>query len=491
MKKDYKSMSYDELHSEFGRLNRKLIVPNILIAIIALIACIAQLFMPFFEMTVHLNGEVVSTVIDYVFEDDDDVIVETDNEIMSAILTKSNIKTATSDLDCSFSFNISAQDLLTIAFASEETVEDDIVALLADLLDDMNIKDEIESALNAMMPSVISVAVTSTITSLSEELDLTEEQTAIVEQCGEDIQAAVQKLANAEELTDEVKEEVKSDVKTSVSDTMTELGYTEEDIESVSDVIDTYYDAFLDSATDDEGNFSYMTMLENIDTLIDALSSEDLSDEDLEDLLDDYTNSGEESAIGGIVLAGYTLTDDSASTSTSDSESLATTINYYLSLLDDSEALVREILGEDALDSQTIQIIQLASEGIFIFIAVISAMWALLALLSILHIFIHNKKVGMWYVKLFGGLAAFLFFLIPAVMIIFLNSYSATLASALGVDASIFTTIANALSFGGAEIIVLVCLLALWIISIFWCHPIKKRIKRYHKELKHAKKEGR
>ncbi len=558
MKKDYSTLSQSELHDEHKKLNKKLIIPNILIVIIAIVACVTQMFMPFLKVSFKVNKDVAVALAEIYEEvsatdDGEETTESSDNAILTALLAPDTIASATENLNVTISLQFTALDLLSVANAKDEEVEDEVVTLLAGVIDKINIKDELETALTAMMPKVVSVAVTETVKSLSE--DLTEEQAAVVEECTEVIESAIESLSTAETITEEVKEEVKTDVKDSVTSAMENIDYSEEDIAYVSEQIDKYFDTFIDCATDEEGNFSYVTLIENLDTLIDTLTSGDVSTEDLDDIISEITgedgsvNTGSiediisnltddngnvsaedigsiigditsedsdltsedlesiiedltdadgninaedlqdaianltggngESYAGGIEGVKYSLTADTVDGSTTE-ETTSTTasISHYIALLDDSEALVRElIIGEEGLSEETLSVIKLASVGVFIFISLISVLWVILALIAFIRIFTGNKKVGMWYVKLFGGLAAILFFLVPTVLILFAENLLPLLPLDLGAYQSIVLTICGATSFGGSGIIVLICLLVLWLVSIFYCHPIKKRIR--------------
>ena len=120
----------------------------------------------------------------------------------------------------------------------------------------------------------------------------------------------------------------------------------------------------------------------------------------------------------------------------------------------------------DQLDEETLQAVNLACTGVSAFLLVQAGLWAILALFAFLHIFLPNKKVGMWYVKLLCWLPCFLFFIAPP------------LALAVAPNFVELPAVVSSLAFGGMTFISGICLLVLWLISIFWCHPIKKRIKR-------------
>ena len=131
-----------------------------------------------------------------------------------------------------------------------------------------------------------------------------------------------------------------------------------------------------------------------------------------------------------------------------------------LAILADPAALA------DQLDEETLQTVNLACTGISAFLLVQAGLWAILALFAFLHIFLPNKKVGMWYVKLLCWLPCFIFFIAPP------------LALAVAPNFVELPAVVSSLAFGGMTFISGICLLVLWLISIFWCHPIKKRIKR-------------
>lgn len=131
-----------------------------------------------------------------------------------------------------------------------------------------------------------------------------------------------------------------------------------------------------------------------------------------------------------------------------------------LAILADPAALA------DQLDEETLQTVNLACTGVSAFLLVQAGLWAILALFAFLHIFLPNKKVGMWYVKLLCWLPCFIFFIAPPA------------ALAVAPNFIELPAVVSSLAFGGMTFISGICLLVLWLISIFWCHPIKKRIKR-------------
>lgn len=128
----------------------------------------------------------------------------------------------------------------------------------------------------------------------------------------------------------------------------------------------------------------------------------------------------------------------------------------------------------DNMDESTLQGIQLGLTATSSLILLSAFCWFMLALLSFIHIFTKNKKVAMWYVKLTGLLPCLLFVIVPTILVAILPKVAE--------DAQMITNFG--LTFGGLTIVSAICLLILWIISIFWCHPIKKKIKACQNALK-------
>ena len=108
------------------------------------------------------------------------------------------------------------------------------------------------------------------------------------------------------------------------------------------------------------------------------------------------------------------------------------------------------------------------AKGVFWMVMFPAATWVILFLFSLLHIFARNKRFVMWYVKLFGGIPWLIFALIPTMM----GGVFSSLGEEMVIVGSLFGAISSMTWISGA------CLILLWLISIFWAHPIKKKIRR-------------
>lgn len=103
--------------------------------------------------------------------------------------------------------------------------------------------------------------------------------------------------------------------------------------------------------------------------------------------------------------------------------------------------------------------------------------WALLFLFAGLHLLLKNKRFVMWYVKLFGFIPCLLFGVAPTVAKILIPSL---IGEGTEVILAVLGMISSLTWISGA------CYILLWLVSIFWAFPIKRKIRRDKKELKRA-----
>ena len=123
-----------------------------------------------------------------------------------------------------------------------------------------------------------------------------------------------------------------------------------------------------------------------------------------------------------------------------------------------------------AVDAIAVGTVTVAAVSVRVLAAIVygsAALWALLAVFALLHILLPNKKLGMWYVKLTGFLPCLIFFVLPLAATTLLP----------GLIAEIPASAMSLFRFSSMTFISGICYLALWVLSVFVCHPVKKRIK--------------
>ena len=155
-----------------------------------------------------------------------------------------------------------------------------------------------------------------------------------------------------------------------------------------------------------------------------------------------------------------------ASKSLQESGEITQTFTSYADLIDyfmDSSSELDDTIA------QVEPILKMVAIALLFFTAV----WLILFLFAFLHLFAKNKRFTMWYVKLFGFLPCLIFGVAPLVAgaIVPGMEGGAEIAGILGMI-STMTWISGA------------CYILLWVISIFWAFPIKRKIRAYNKQLK-------
>ena len=278
-----------------------------------------------------------------------------------------------------------------------------------------DVTDAVASVGKQVLPAAITLAVAETIT-LPEGMTYEDLDTTVFDETIELLDA--QKPAEA-----------KDSFMTAVDTFASESLGMEIDDETRSE-IESIYDEAIDLMTVD-GEFSFARLPDAAQVLLDKYSG------------------GTAPALTPIARAASLLAAESADTGESGDSLFA--------ILEDPGSYV------DRLDDQTAEIIKAACLALGFVMVAHAALWLILAVFALAHIFTPNKKVAMWYVKLFG-LAPFLAFVAVPIL-------------ALAVLPSLIPELpAIAATFLGMTVVSAVCYVALWLVSIFWCHPIKKRI---------------
>lgn len=212
-----------------------------------------------------------------------------------------------------------------------------------------------------------------------------------------------------------------------------------------------------------------------VDETISALA-EELQNQLGEDYISDENLADLESSIRKIYDDTVEATDGTftiescicvfASKSLQESGEITQTFTSYADLIDYFMDSSSEL--DDAI-AQVEPILKIVAIALLFFTAV----WLILFLFAFLHLFAKNKRFTMWYVKLFGFLPCLIFGVAPLVAgaIVPGMEGGAEIAGILGMI-STMTWISGA------------CYILLWIISIFWAFPIKRKIRAYNKQLK-------
>lgn len=222
-----------------------------------------------------------------------------------------------------------------------------------------------------------------------------------------------------------------------------------------------------------------------VDETISALA-EELQNQLGEDYISDENLADLESSIRKIYDDTVAATDGTftiescicvfASKSLQESGEITQTFTSYADLIDYfMDSALSSGSGSDSSSEldDTIAQVEPILKIVAIALLFFTAVWLILFLFAFLHLFAKNKRFTMWYVKLFGFLPCLIFGVAPLVAgaIVPGMEGGAEIAGILGMI-STMTWISGA------------CYILLWIISIFWAFPIKRKIRAYNKQLK-------
>lgn len=155
---------------------------------------------------------------------------------------------------------------------------------------------------------------------------------------------------------------------------------------------------------------------------------------------------------------------DPAVPGTTDDKKIVTSYKQYIYNLFTS--------GENANSAQIADTLKSIGLSIFGMLAFYIFVWVLLFIFALVHLFMKNKRFLMWYVKLWGGYPCLIFGITPLLLKSILSAVIPESAKYLGILGimSTMTWISGA------------CYLLLWIVSIFWAFPIKRKIRNLLKQ---------
>lgn len=412
MNVDYRTLTQEEIEGERRKQHRKLIFPNIFILLVSLIAAATLLFGSLFSVNVHIDRELVVSLAEM---SESGSSSDTDGENtadMLAFLAK--------DADADIAVSLYPLETVNVAFSDGDgrgALKDLISSAVPDL------EKVVETLSNQMAPAMVSYAMMQAVDGLPEGSALEDVDTEVFNDTF--------RLIN-EQKPQEAKEEFLSACEIFAANELN-MTLTETEKQDLAD----FFDEALEMMESEDGTFSVSNLLF---ALMEG-GSPTVSDESVQSMSDENVSEGDGSGQSG--------------------ESGANQFEEVLAMLEDPSAMV------DDMDDQTVETIRTVCLAIAVLMLVCAGCWAILALFALIHIFVKNKKVGMWYVKLTGILPFLIFFVLPVVAVAVLPMLSPDLTAVASLP----------IAFGGMTFVSAICLLVLWCISIFWCHPIKKRIK--------------
>lgn len=241
-------------------------------------------------------------------------------------------------------------------------------------------------------------------------------------------------------------------------------------------VVDKFNDIFS-AKTDEEVDVAIRGLAEEIQRQAVTDNGEYLiPDESIEEVVDIIRQYYDEAVakLDGedLTLESFICVTLSDMMSDADEDSEATIYTNYNDLISALLGLSEDsLLGGDsqALEGirEILEIVVNVAKYFAIVMFVFAGIWALQFLFAFLHMFGKNKRFAMWYTKLLGFIPCLIFYIAPLVA-------AAVLKSVEG--AEIALVVLGAIS--SMTWISGICYLLLWLVSIFWAFPIKRKIRK-------------
>lgn len=336
--------------------HKKLIAPNIVIALLCLAAAVSLILCPWLDMRVPVNQDLAAAVVEAMGP--------------SADIDEDQLNFIVKDVDSEVRVTLSPLQLLE---AGTSEGRQGLKNMLEEVLAEAT--STVDEIVQQALPAALSTAIINTVL---EELPagFTYEDVKIPQEMNDTVNKLAEKT-DPEEIKTELKGDFISAAESFVAQNSALLGIGELSEEDRAQ-LESIFEEAVDLMTVD-GEFS----LSNIDKAI-------------SELMNKYGGSLEESG-----MQPFAVTFAAAREATSG--------NAAIDFIRDPGAYV------DSLSETDVQLIKAICLWTAVFMLFIAVLWAILSLFAFIHIFTPNKKVGMWYVKATGYLPCLLFVVAPAI----------------------------------------------------------------------------
>ena len=416
--------------NELNRLQRKLIPVNIVVAVLALVAALSIIFAPLLTVNV---GKMAPALVEMMAGESNGENGSDGGEGGGADKIMKSVVSMVGDMKISLSTFTVAQ----FAFSADPFVY--ITETAAEQIKDM--EDEIFSTVvTEMLPEMVAET----------DMDINTDKI--------DVKEIMNKF---DDVTKATTEKEVADAISSLVDTVQEMVVTsdnekiipDEAKEQICDMIKEMYDAAKEELGDEE-----LTLESFICVTISKLMS------------GDFPGGGDEDAVA--MKSPVAGSDSSNGPDNSNGGSSGKIYTNYSDLIAGLAGLDGSSEGgEDGLESMKVsiqpylEIVKYFVYAMFFF----AGIWFIQFLFALLHIFLKNKRFVMWYTKLFGFIPCLIFGVLPLVAGAVLPMLIPEMAEMFGI---VLGAISSMTWISGG------CYIALWIISIFWAFPIKRKIRR-------------
>ncbi len=420
--KDYAAMGASDRQQEYKRLHRRLIIPNILILAIAVVAALSLIFGTTLELRVHIDEEIVSSLMEEMSGESTASLAarntetSTDGENADGSQDGTDGGNADGSQDGAGGESTDgSQDGTDGGNADEGYTQDMMAFMLKGISMDLKLKIEPKALLSAAANKDKRAGLKTFFEGVTES-GFAELQSVFTQMAPNTLALIIVQQSSAE------------GVDYAALDTQ---GFAQSVTLLEEQKTDEAKASFLQASADFAANQLHAPLtaeqLGEVSTQFDNFVAQMRSEDGTVDFGNLASSQGEENIFSDLTAISSTV---------------------------------------DTMDESTVSMLRTMVLVLTILVYGCAGLWAVLAVFALLHILLPNKKVAMWYVKLTGFLPCLLFFVLPM-------AATSLLPKVLGDLPSIF----SAVSFGSLAFISGICYLAMWVVSIFFCHPVKKRIK--------------
>lgn len=270
------------------------------------------------------------------------------------------------------------------------------------------------------------------------------------------------------------------------------------DVNAVTGKLNAVFEAQSDTEID-EAIYDLVDELQRQTTTSDGtqLIEDDMKDE-LSEYIRKYYDDAAEAVDGDVTLENFIcvtiseIMNESGNNSDGNVQGVATVAlasaveennNNDGKIYTTYQELITAMFGESGDSGSPLDSINSSLDNILPYFKYISfvmmgfaALWLVLFIFAFAHLFAKNKRFTMWYVKLLGFFPCFIFGVLPLVAG---SVLSALVPAEAGINlAAILAAISSLTWISGG------CYLLLWIVSIFWAFPIKRKIRKLRKSAK-------
>ncbi len=439
---------------EIKSLQKRFIPANIILCVLALVAMLANLFMPWLDLRFSIKDKALAETFTAMF------VENTDEEYTDEITeqTEKIVESSFKGAEIEIPINLYPMGMLSAATGSQEDLEEFLNTVIGIDGVEAFFYDFVDEVAPHLLTAGIATSVLRDITGLSDkQIDQVSKYTG-------EFSKTLDQLNKGNE------DEAREIFVNGVQELAAEYGATVDE-----DRVNEAFENLADAGTTKEGDFNYIELLKNFDVNSFEFTEDDFifdNQRKTRDVFLDPSTEKVEILIPSdltVVTPDFDLeTETEDSFDDSEMEEIKEGVTAFEKALENPAYLVVDLLvNELGIPMENMQTVLLLT---FMLMSGLPALlWFMLALFAFIRIFMKRKNAKLWYIK------AFCFW--PLIGIIGGNIFAGFMPSMLfGADAVLAES--TAFSFLGSGIVTSVCYVLLIVLSLVWYGPTKRKIKR-------------